>query len=181
VEEELISSRMPSLLSLPFAAKTLPFGGFFAVAVSARSAPSSRALNALRTARASLSLLLLVVPLLSPGLGLFRPRMLFSGMSCSSVDFLRVVSGALGIVRRMEAFRAAISALSLVVDVFECGSGELDVDREGNSGSFKGNWVVGSWKEGLRRRASGDLEVCFGGERGGRLGDERRREASALP
>jgi len=180
VVEVLVSLCSP----LPFATlgvKVLPFSGCFVVAVSARSAPSSRALNALRTARASLSLLLLVVPPLSPGLGLFRPRMLFSGMNCSSADFLRVDSRALGSVRRMEAFKAAISALSLVADGFEGGLGDLDGDREGDSGSFKGNWVVGSWKEGLRRWASGDLEVCFGEKSGGGLGRERRRETLALP
>jgi hypothetical protein len=73
----------------------------------------------------------------------------------------------------MEAFKAAISALSLVADDFEGGLGDLDGDREGDSGSFKGNWVVGSWKEGLQWWASGDMKVCFSEERGGGLGEER--------
>lgn len=69
-------------------------------------------------------------------------------------------------MRRMDAFRAAISALSVVVGVFEGGAGDDDGvgERDGDSGSFSGSWVVGSWKEGLRRCVEGDFDERFDGE-----------------
>lgn len=83
------------------------------------------------------------MPPLAPGFGLFRPRMLVSGINCSRADCLRVVSGAEGTVRRMEAFRAAISALRLEVVNFEGalweGLEEREGDLDGDSGSFSGS------------------------------------------
>ena len=40
----------------------------------------------------------------------------------------------------------------------DLGGGEGDGELEGDSGSFSGSWVVGSWKEGLRRFVVGECE-----------------------
>ena len=70
--------------------------------------------------------------------------------------------------RRIDAFRAAISALRVEVVVFARRAGgrvgDDDGGLEGDSGSLSGSWVVGSWKEGLRRWVVGESDVGFTGE-----------------
>lgn len=44
------------------------------------------------------------------------------------------------------------------------GDGDEDGGLEGDSGSLSGSWVVGSWKEGLRRWVVGDCAVGGTGE-----------------
>src|SRR5271154_1117512 len=101
-------------------------------------APSSLALNASSIFNALTSSLEL--QLVSPGLGLFLPLVLVAGIICSSADFFFLDSGAEPTSRLMEAFSAAISALSEeAFEILLFGSGVAESEREGISGSRIGS------------------------------------------